>query len=225
MIQGQIWRIATARRSGAEFPISLHKRRVWFADEPQTGTGNTSDGTGNTGESQPKPDNPIPYARFKEVNDAKLAAEAKVKQFEDAAANAAREEALKKGEYDKVIDQLRPKAERVDALEATLKVYLDKEVAEIPEDMRSLIPQGDVAAQLQWVVQAKSAGLFGKPTPTPLDGGKRGAGGGGSTTGGQPVKLDDMQREMAKIAGMSPEDYAKFAAMRGQPAEPGKDKT
>lgn len=198
------WRRDTARRSGAEVAISLRKRRLWFADDPLKQEAGTSDGTENTTRSQPE--NQVPYNRFKEVNDAKNAAEARLKQFEDEKAQRAQEEALKKGEFEKVIGDLKPKAERAAALEQALKGYLDAEIADIPEDMRTLVPTGDVIAQLGWVKQAKTAGLFAnKLKAAPLDGGPQGDGGGGSTT----VKLSPEQKAAAQRSGMTDEQFAK----------------
>src|SRR5690349_4184552 len=89
----------------------------------------SSDGTQNTGDSSLR--QPVPYDRFKEINDAKKRAEDQVAAYK--AAEKAREdaEALAKGEYQKVIDGLKPKAERADVLESTLKGYLDAEIEKI----------------------------------------------------------------------------------------------
>ena len=205
-------RVRTSRRSGAEYEISLRKRRQWFADDPDKDKGSgSSDGTQNTEDSQPE--NRVPQSRFNEVVAARNAAEAELKKFRDAAAAAEQQEALKKGEFEKVIGDLKPKAERADALEKTLKEYLDAEIADIPEDMRSLVPQGDVTAQLSWVKQAKGRGLFTKkPVAPPMDGGERGDGGGNSS-----VKLTPEQKETARKAGMTEDQFAKAFAITNKP--------
>lgn len=71
------------------------------------------------------------------------------------------------GKFKELVDQYKPKAERADALEAALKVIYDLEVADVPEEKRSLIPAGPVETQLTWLKQAKAQGIFGEPKRAP----------------------------------------------------------
>lgn len=202
----------TSRRSGAEYAISLRKRRQWFAEgDPDKGEAGASAGTEKTGD-EGQQDNRIPYSRFQEVNKAKIAAEAELQKYRDAEAARQLKEQQEAGEFQKIIDSLKPKVERVEALEKALKAYLDAEIADIPEDMRSLVPEGDVTAQLNWVKQAKTAGLFKKPQAAPLDGGKQGDGGGSPS-----IKLTPEQEKAALAAGMTKEQFAKALAATSKP--------
>ncbi len=181
-----------------------------MADDPQKTTGeagSASDGTENTGEGQQE--NKVPYSRFAEVNKAKNAAEAELQKFRDAEEARKLKEQQEAGKFQDVINALKPKAERVDALEATLKGYLAAEIEEIPEDMRDLIPAGDVTAQLAWIKQAKGRNFFKKPTAPPMDGGQQGDGGSGRAT----VKLTPEQKVAAVKAGMTEEQYIKAYAV------------
>ncbi len=182
-------------------------------DPQKTEGAGASDGTENTGESQQN--DRVPYDRFKQVNDAKNAAEAELQNYRNAEAARKLKEQQEAGKFQEVIDTLRPKAERVDTLEKTLKGYLDAEVAEIPEDMRSLVPAGDVTTQLEWVKKAKAAGVFKKPTASPLDGGRQGDGGGGQTA----VKLTPEQKAAAARAGMTEEQFIKAFAVTSKKPE------
>lgn len=167
------------------------------ADVTEAEQGNSSAATQNT-EQQ------IPYSRFKEVNAAKTAAEKRLAELEAADAKRKEAEALANGEFQKVIDDLKPKAERMTALEAALKTYLDAEIADIPEDKRDFIPQGDVTTTLAWVKQAKAAGLFGTPRAPELDAGTRG------DKATAPAKLTAAELTIAKNMNLTPEQYAKY---------------
>lgn len=199
-------RIRTARRSGAAARISLAQRRRWFADDPNP-AGETSDGTQNTGDTTQHEDR-IPYARFKEVNDARLAAERERDQLKAADEQRKLAKQQEDGQLQDVINTLKPKAERTEVLEQTLKEYLDAEIAEIPESMRDLVPEGDTASQLKWIKSAKAKNFFKKPQAPDLDGGKQG------DTAAKAVKVSDTQKQMAALAAqhgfsVKAEDLAK----------------
>lgn len=134
-----------------------------------TPTVSPSAGTQNTEQT-------VPYSRFKEVNEAAKAAAERLAALEAAEKQRQEQEALARGEHQKVIDGLKPKAERADVLEAALKGYLDAELAELTDEQRGLVPDGDVTAQLAWLKKAKASGLFARtqPPPPPTDAGNRG---------------------------------------------------
>lgn len=127
----------------------------------------TNDETQGTPDAAVNTENSIPYARFKEVNARAKSAEKRLAELEAAEAARQEDEAKKRGDYDKLINDLKPKAARAAELEATLREYLDAEIADIPEDKRDLIPEGDIAAQLRWVKAAKAKGLFTAPPKAP----------------------------------------------------------
>lgn len=90
---------------------------------------------------------------------------------------AAEEARLKdEGKYKELVATYEPKAQRADALEAALKGYYDLEVADVPEDKRTLIPAMPIESQLTWLKNAKAQGVFGAPKtpPPPADAGKKG---------------------------------------------------
>ena len=125
---------------------------------------------------EPKSEIPaIPYSRFEAVNERMKAAEAKnaARELEDRQRE--EQEAIASGEYQKVIDELRPKADRVDVLEAALNELLQAEIENIPEDKRDLVPEGDVLTLLPWIAKLRFAGVFSapaKPNPPNLDAGE-----------------------------------------------------
>jgi hypothetical protein len=165
--------------------------------EPQA----SSDATQNTGNnSLPQS---IPYDRFQQVNEAKKAAEKRLAELEAAEKKRLDDELAANGEYQKLIDDLKPKATRADELEKTVKLLLDAEIEKIPTAMRDLIPPGTVDFQLAWIAQANTKGLFNR-TPAPQT--DAGATGDKKPAG---VKLTPAQQKYARSAGMSDEEYAK----------------
>jgi hypothetical protein len=150
------------------------------------------------------PPEAIPYSRFQEVNNEKKKLADQLQKLMDAESQRQQAEALKAGDFQKVIDDLKPKAERVDALESTLKKYLEAELATVPDQFKGLVPGGDVTMQLEWIRQAKATGLFGR-TPAPnTDAGAVG------DPKPSTVKLSEMEQQMARRFGMTDEDYIKF---------------
>lgn len=111
-------------------------------DTPQTPASSPED-------VKPAADPMIPKSRFDEVLQKAKTFEAKLKEIEMA-------ESLKKGEFEKVITELKPKAERVDQLEAALAEHLETVLQDIPEEKRSLIPDGDVATRLTYINKNRS---------------------------------------------------------------------
>ena len=144
----------------------------------------------------------IPYERFKTVNEAKKLAEDKLKQYEEQERKRAEEEALKKGDFEKIISDLKPKAERATQLEEAIASIVEAELKDVPQHMRDLVPQGDSIMQLSWLKNARSKGLFNR-TPAPnTDAGVTG-------DNKQALKLSDQEQAMAKKLGLTAEQYAK----------------
>lgn len=184
-----------------------------MADEAKDTTAETTEATGNTTSATTEnTEQHIPYSRFKEVNAAKTAAEKELARLKDAEARRLEAEQLARGEHQKVIDDLKPKAERAAALEATLQTYYDAEIADIPEDRRDLIPDGDVTAKLAWVKNAKAKGVFGTPRAPEMDAGVRG------DKTAAPAKLTALQHEYARAAGMTDDEYSKYLTMGQSPS-------
>lgn len=181
--------------------------RHWsMADEtlPTTNSGATagtsSAGTQNTETSTPQT---VPYDRFSQVIKERNELNDRLAKFEAAQAKRDEEDRLKRGEHEAVINELKPKAVRAETLEKTLTEYLNAELESVPEDMRFLFADGDVADRLTKIKAAKAKGLIGKPTAPQTDAGAMG--------GGKAVpQLSADELNTAKKLGMSPEEYAKF---------------
>ena len=77
------------------------------------------------------------------------------------------EEAKKNGEFETLYTTEKGKNEKFEsdatAANETLSKYLDKENAGLTEDQKKHIPAGTTAFQLDWLITAKAAGMFGKP--------------------------------------------------------------
>lgn len=86
-----------------------------------------------------------------------------LKDLNDKLAKQKQDELTEQGKWKELHDGLKPKAERLDAVEATIKEILELEIADVPADKRELIPAGTPEAQLKWVKTAKAKGLFNAP--------------------------------------------------------------
>lgn len=88
----------------------------------------------------------------------------KLEKFNTAQKEAEEKAAAEKGEYKGLWEEVKAANEaataKVEVYEATLSKLLEAETANIPEDKRGLIPDGDVASQLAWIAKAKEAKLF-----------------------------------------------------------------
>jgi len=152
----------------------------------------------------------IPKARFDEVN-------AKMKEFEKALK--AKEEALKKAQQDRLeekeeyktlyekttaeLSEIKPLAEQVEAWRETMETLYQAQIADIPEDYISLIPEElSVEKRLNWL--AKNKALIMKPVAPDIGAGQRGS------AGGTAPALTPEQKEIAKAFGVSEEDYIKY---------------
>jgi len=116
--------------------------------------------TGQDGGTGPSP---VPYARFKEVNDKLnqlLKAQSKAESENEKAQMAKLAEEKR---FQEIIDKLTPQADRATALEGVIASVLKTRLEAVPEDKRELIPDGPPEIQLGWVDKALAAGLFGKP--------------------------------------------------------------
>jgi hypothetical protein len=146
-----------------------------MSDDTQNPSGDQSAGTQNTG--QPAP---IPYDRFKEVNDEKKRLETRLQEFERKDAERLEKERIQRGEHEQVIAELKTKAGIADQLEARLSASNQARIARIPDTHKSLIPAGFNTAQLdEWLTTNETlliaraapgtdAGVTGDKTPPAL---------------------------------------------------------
>lgn len=127
-----------ANASGASAPAT--------ASAPVAQPANGGNGSGKT-YTQSELDARISETQLRWANEAKAKAEA--------------DEAKRKGEFEKLYNDLKPRADRADLLEATARTVLSEIV---PEQYRELLPEGPVEAQLAWAQKARARGLFAPPT-------------------------------------------------------------
>jgi hypothetical protein len=89
------------------------------------------------------------------------------------AAQAATEQAAKEqGKWQELATTYEPKAKRAEALESFIAETLAAELANVPERLKALVPEGDALGQLRWLRTAKTAGLFTPPTAPTTDAGE-----------------------------------------------------
>lgn len=105
--------------------------------------------------------------KLKDVTDESIKRKEKIRAFEQEKADKDAAALKEKGQFEELVKSLEPKAKRADELEKSLQGYFDLEVADVPEDKRSLIPAGNVETRLTWLKEAKSKGIFGEPAKKP----------------------------------------------------------
>ena len=165
--------------------------------------GNTPAGVQNTVKD------PIPYDRFKEINDKAKAYEAKIKEYETAAAEAARKQAeaetermKQQGEFKTLAETWQQKATELEPYKvlaeeanATLKTLLDAEMANpaMPASTKELLADMSPTKALAHITKHK--GEWAKPGIPNLNG----AGGGKVTE-----KTDAEKAELAALYGLDP---------------------
>jgi hypothetical protein len=152
-------------------------------------------------EPPPSEDKAIPYARFSEVNKEKNALAKQVAAFEAAEETRKRAELEAQGKLQEIIADLEPQAKRAAELEKVVQANLDREMDSIPESFRGLIPEGDAATRLQWVLNAKAGGLFAAPKAPPTDAGVLG-------DSPKSAKLSADEADIATRMGITPAEYA-----------------
>ena len=160
--------------------------------------------------SATKDEHMIPKSRFDEVSKAYKDLQAKLEQVEKERQEQLEAQLKEQGRYKELAEQraqeiaeLKPKAETIDTYEATLISVLNTQLAEIPENMRGLVPDElNTQQKLNWL--SKNKALLLKPRPLDIGAGKQG--------GSAPETLDLTPEELetAKRFGMSPEEYAKY---------------
>jgi len=154
-------------------------------------------------------DHMIPKERFDEVNQ-KWKDEVKAREASDKALKEAQTTRLKEKEDYKVLfeqatkelGELKPKAESFDSYKETMKNLFETQKEEIPEELRSLIPEElTVKQKIDWI--AKNKKLLLKPVGPDIGAGLRGAGG-----GDVKLELTPEERQVAKQFGYTDKEYA-----------------
>ena len=156
------------------------------------------------------PGRTVPLSDLLEERKKRQDAEARATTLEKESQDRLTAQLIEQGKYKDLADQraeklaeLQPKADQIDAYEATLKKVLDAQVAAIPEDRRALLPEAlTTQGQLDWI--AKNAAILKAPTAFDIGAGRQGGG------EDNKVKLTPEEHAMAVKGGMTDEEYAKF---------------
>ena len=115
---------------------------------------------------------------LKETTEESIKRKEKLRAIEQEKEAAENERLKSAGKHEELIKSLEPKAKRADELEKAVTTYYELEIADIPEEKRTLIPDGSVESRLAWIKKAKSQGIFGTPDkkdpPKGADNGKKG---------------------------------------------------
>ena len=152
----------------------------------------------------------IPKSRFDEINAERQSLAARLAQIE-AERQAETEKRLEEQSRWKELAenraqelaQAKAEAAKVAEYETTLTGLLEKQIADIPEDRRALIPAyGTTQQRLEWI--ANNRALLTAPQPFPIGAGRQG---GGENLN---VQLTPEELATAKKFGLTPEDYAKY---------------
>ncbi|MFA5379184.1 MAG: hypothetical protein WC455_25740 [Dehalococcoidia bacterium] len=175
--------------------------------EPAEGTTATTATDQQTAESK-NTEIMIPKQRFDEVNEKRKALETRLAEMEKANKLAEEQRLIEKEDFKKLyedtrgeLESLRPKAAVAEESEKTLRSVLDAQVADLPESVRDMVPEGTTSYKLEWLSKHKAKLM--KPAPYDIGAGKQG--------GGAPdmVTLTPEELAAAKRTGVKPEDYAK----------------
>ena len=179
------------------------------AQATDTGTPAVAQNTDNSQDGQQAP-GPVPYERFKEVNDRLRALEAQQSKAASAADKAEMAKLAEEKRYQEIIDKLTPQADRAAALESVVTGLVKARVDKLQESHRELIPGGPPEEQLAWLAKAEASGLFGR-LQAPDTHASSGTGAGGDALA---VKADGMARRagVLDVFGINakPEDLDRY---------------
>jgi len=158
----------------------------------------------STGEHQ------VPISRLNEEIGKRKAIEERLALLEQASKEAETKRLKEtedfRGLYEKAekeLAEVKPRAAIAEESEKTLRAVLESQVAELPENMRGLIPaELTTQQQLQWL--SKNKAMLVKPKPMDIGAGRQG---GSAPTG---AELSQEEMEYAKQFGVKPEDYHKY---------------
>ena len=103
---------------------------------------------------------PVPYDRFSEVNTKLQTANTELEKFRKDEEKRKQDAALAAGQHQTVIDSLKPLAERTPILEAAINAVIEAEIAQIPKERQSLVPDLAPEKKLAWIT-ANRAILMG----------------------------------------------------------------
>lgn len=116
-------------------------------------------------------ENFIPKSRFDEVNNRYKEVQAQLNKLMEEKQNQELEEQKKRGEFEKLYENTKKELEaaksfkeRAEQLEGVISEMVEAKLAEIPEELHDIIPDGMTPEQkLSWITKAQAKGLFKKP--------------------------------------------------------------
>lgn len=116
----------------------------------------------------------------------------KAKADAERAAQAQAEQAAKEqGKWQELATQYEPKAKRTDALEKFIADMVEAELKEVPAKMQSLVPSfDDPLKTLDWLRNAKAAGMFAPPQAPRTDAGEGNGAGMGAAMARQQETIE-----------------------------------
>lgn len=212
----QLFPVKAVRRCDAEGRVSLWQRRAWFDDEPDAPDENADD---TSGQDAPVDISTLPAAvqgmikklrneaaanrvALKKANDEKAKAQAE-------AAKREQERLAEQGNYKTLSEQLQaerdgllPHKQRAETLEAMIRASNDARIAQVPENLRTLIPTELPPEKVAAYLDANWTLLNGRAAPN-ID-----AGAGGGTPGGGSG-LTAEEKQFAAGMGVTEEEFAK----------------
>jgi hypothetical protein len=125
----------------------------------------------------------------------------KAKTEAERAAQAQQETAAKEqGKWQELAQQWEPKAKRADALEKFITDMVTAELEDVPERVKPIIPAfDDPLKTLEWIQNAKAAGILAKPLPPNTDA----ANGAGDRTANNAVSAKQKELELWQRLGLN----------------------
>lgn len=164
-----------------------------------------------------KPDEPklnenmVPQSRLNEMAEKNRQLQEKIEAVEKERQSQLEEQLKEQGKWKEVAEErakklaeLQPKAEKLDSYEQTLQKILDREVEELPDDFKDVIPDGlSTQQKLDWLAKNKSK--FMKADAFDIGAGKRGI-----KKNEKTAELTPEEIETAHSFGYTPEEYAKM---------------
>jgi seryl-tRNA synthetase len=152
----------------------------------------------------------IPKSRFDEINQRAKDAEAKLQALETErkTENEKRLEEQQKWkelaeERAAKLTEAERKAAKADEYETEMKSYVEETIAKIPDDMKSLLPDGSVENQFKWL--KRNFEKLIKPVAPSTAAGMRGAGGEGGESAPQEL------RQLGSAFGLTKEQQERAA--------------
>ena len=107
------------------------------------------------------------------------------------------------------VSELKRKAEQVADYQEAMETLFEAQLADIPEEMRSLVPSKDemsIRQRIAWI--AKNKKLLLKPVAPNIGAGQRGTSTSGASVPGRELTADE--KSVAKAFDYTEDEYKKF---------------